>query len=89
MGVVSYTLAHQTTPMLHHPCNVLAYQGDVIVMNCEVDFGSSGAPVFAIQGGAYPRLVSVISSKAAMGGRQVSVGTIVERALQVLLNRAG
>ena len=57
-------------------------------MNCEVDFGASGAPVFAVEGGARPRLVSVISSKAAMGNKPVAVGTIIDRALQVLLKRA-
>ena len=89
LGVISYTLLQRTTPLWQHPCDVLAREGDVLVMNCEVEFGASGAPVFAVQSGAQPRLVSVISSKAAMGNRRVSVGTIVERALQVLLSRAG
>jgi len=89
LGVISYTYTQANTPMWQHPCNVLARKGDVLVMNCEVDFGASGAPVFAVQGGARPRLVSVISSKAAMGNRPVSVGTVLEEALQVLLRRAG
>ncbi|MEL7115387.1 MAG: trypsin-like serine protease [Pseudomonadota bacterium] len=89
LGVISYTYTRKNRPMLQQPCNVLARKADVLVMNCEVDFGASGAPVFAVQGGERPRLVSVISSKAAMGNRPVSVGTIVENALQVLLNRAG
>ncbi|MDJ0827182.1 MAG: trypsin-like serine protease [Rhodobacter sp.] len=89
LGVISYTHAQKTTPLLQHPCDVLARQGDILVMNCEVDFGASGAPVFAVQGGARPRLVSVISSKAAMGNRPVSVGTILDRTLRILLQRAG
>ncbi|MDJ0628765.1 MAG: trypsin-like serine protease [Rhodobacter sp.] len=89
VGVISYTHMQKTMPVLQHPCDVLARQGDVLVTNCEVDFGASGAPVFAVQGGARPRLVSVISSKAEMGGRPVSVGTILDRALHVLLQRAG
>lgn len=89
LGVISYTYTQANTPKLQHPCNVLARKGDVLVMNCQVDFGASGAPVFAVQGGARPRLVSVISSKAAMGSRPVSVGTILDTALQVLLRRAG
>ncbi len=88
MGVISYTLSQKSTPLLQRPCDVLAQQGDVLVMNCAVDFGASGAPVFAIQSGSSPRLVSVISSKAAMGGRQVSVGTVIDNALRVLLNRS-
>ncbi len=89
LGVISYTLAQRDSPLLQHPCMVLARKGDTLVMNCEVDFGASGAPVFAVQGGLRPRLVSVISSKAAMGNRTVSVGTILDRALKVLLRRAG
>lgn len=88
LGVISYTHTRQNNPLMQHPCEVLAKKSDVLVMNCEVDFGASGAPVFAVQGGKRPRLVSVISSKAAMGTRPVSVGTIVEQALQVLLRRA-
>ncbi len=89
LGVISYTYVQRTTPLWQHPCDVLARQGDVLVMNCDVEFGASGSPVFAVQGGAQPRLVSVISSKAAMGNQRVSVGTIVDRALRVLLSRAG
>ena len=88
LGVISYTHIRTESPLWQHPCDVLARKGDVLVMNCEVDFGASGAPVFAVQGGSRPRLVSVISSKAAMGSRPVSVGTIVDRALQVVLKQA-
>lgn len=88
LGVISYTHMRRESPLWQHPCDVLARKGDVLVMNCEVDFGASGAPVFAVQGGARPRLVSVISSKAAMGNRPVSVGTIIDQALAVLLKRA-
>lgn len=89
LGVISYTHFQKDSPLWQHPCDVLARKGDVLVMNCEVDFGASGAPVFAVTRGARPRLVSVISSKAALGGRQVSVGTVLEEALQILLRRAG
>ena len=89
VGVISYTHLQRNTPILQHPCEVLARKNDTLVTNCEVEFGASGAPVFAVQGGAQPRLVSVISAKAAMGNRPVSVGTILDRTLQVLLDGAG
>lgn len=89
LGVISYTHMRRQSPMWQHPCDVLAKQGDVLVMNCEVDFGASGAPVFAVEGGSRPRLVSVISSKAAMGNRPVSVGTIIDNSLRLLLKQAG
>lgn len=89
VGVISYTLLQKNSPTLQQPCKVMARKNDTLVTNCEVDFGASGAPVFAVQGGANPRLVSVISAKAAMGNTPVSVGTILDRTLQVLLDRAG
>ncbi|SHJ75225.1 Trypsin [Shimia gijangensis] len=88
VGVVSYTMDQATTQSVEHPCQVLARQHDTLVMSCKVEFGASGAPVFAVQGESEPRLVSVISSKAQMGNRRVSVGTAVDDALQVLLNDA-
>jgi len=89
LRVISYTQQQASKPILQQPCEVLARQGDTMVMNCEVEFGSSGAPVFAIQGGDRPRLVSVIAAKAEMGNRPVSIGTIVDTALRALLRRAG
>lgn len=89
VGVLSYTYSRKNSPLLQHPCDVVARTSAVLVMDCEVDFGASGAPVFAVQGGTRPKLVSVISSKAAMGGRPVSVGTLVDVALAALLARSG
>ena len=43
-------------------------------MSCEVDFGSSGAPVFSLTGGV-ARIVSVVSAKAEVEGNDVSLGT--------------
>jgi len=47
------------------------------VMSCEVNFGASGAPVLALTNGSNPAVVSVVSAKAAMGGQNVSVGTLL------------
>ena len=52
-------------------------------MSCDVDFGSSGAPVFSFEG-ARPRIVSVVSAKASVDGRNVAIGTIAENSLQLL-----
>lgn len=89
LGVISYTHMQKNSPILQQPCQVMARKHDTLVTNCEVDFGASGAPVFAVQGGVNPQLVSVISAKAAMGGRAVSVGTILDQTLQSLLDKAG
>jgi protease YdgD len=63
IGVVSYAKGRSEAPALQESCDVLGKQGDnVVVMSCSVDFGSSGAPVFAISGGQ-AQVVSVVSAK--------------------------
>ncbi len=77
LGVLSYTISNRTDPILEYPCRVLARQEETLVMNCEVNFGASGAPVLALTNGRNPAVVSVVSAKAAMGGQNVSVGTLL------------
>ena len=77
LGVLSYTISNRTDPILEYPCRVLARQQDTLVMSCEVNFGASGAPVLALTNGRNPAVVSVVSAKAAMGGQNVSVGTLL------------
>ncbi|MBO9471985.1 trypsin-like serine protease [Shimia sp. R10_1] len=78
LGVVSYTINNRNDPMMEYPCRVLARQDETLVMNCEVTSGASGAPVLALsKNGRTPLLVSVVSAKAAMGGQNVSVGTVL------------
>jgi protease YdgD len=55
------------------------------VMNCDVDFGSSGAPIFARRDGV-ERIVSVVSAKAEIDGQKVALGA--ELATQVAVLRA-
>ncbi|WP_035249030.1 trypsin-like serine peptidase [Actibacterium atlanticum] len=89
VGVVSYTRPDTQNPQLQIPCDVLARRMDVLVMSCQVEFGASGAPVFALRNGKEPRLVSVISSKAVMDGQSVSIATMLDRVLPGLMGRAG
>jgi len=48
-----------------------------LVMSCNVDYGSSGAPVFVLENGV-PKIVSVISAKAMARDIPVSLGTSLE-----------
>ncbi|WP_299419940.1 trypsin-like serine protease [uncultured Shimia sp.] len=77
LGVLSYTISNRSDPILEYPCRVLARQDETLVMSCEVNFGASGAPVLALTNGSNPAVVSVVSAKAAMGGQNVSVGTLL------------
>lgn len=83
VGVVSYARERDTRPALQEVCHVLARPAGALVLSCDVDFGSSGAPVFVIQDGV-ARIVSVVSAKGEVGGRLVSLGTSLERPLAEL-----
>lgn len=84
--VVSYAHDRATRPSLEDACDILGRPYGTLVMSCDVDFGSSGAPVFAVAEGE-PRIVSVISAKAEIDGRRVSLGTALERILPALRDR--
>lgn len=83
VSVVSYARDRSEVPSLQRTCEVLDRQPGVIVMSCDVDFGSSGAPVFNLDG-AEPRVVSVVAAKAELNGRKVSLGIDMEEALAVV-----
>ncbi|SEJ13278.1 V8-like Glu-specific endopeptidase [Pseudooceanicola nitratireducens] len=74
IAVVSYAHDRAEAPSLQDTCNVITRQQGVLIMSCEVDFGSSGAPVFSLEGGV-PRIVSVVSAMAEVQGNEVSLGT--------------
>lgn len=84
VGVVSYAFDRAESPALQELCYVLARQRAALVLSCDVDFGSSGAPVFVIEGGV-PRIVSLVSAKAKMGNRPVALGTSLEAPLRDLM----
>lgn len=83
VGVVSYARDRADVPSLQEVCPVLGQQNGILVMGCSVDFGSSGAPVFTMEGGA-PRIVSVVSAKAEMQGQNVALGVGLQHRLSVL-----
>ena len=84
VGVVSYGRDRAESPSLQEVCHVLARQAGTLVLSCDVDFGSSGAPVFTIDEDGRARIVSVISSKADIRGRAVALGTSLQEPLAEL-----
>ncbi len=63
IGVVSYAKGRSEVPALQESCDVLGKEGEnIVIMSCSVDFGSSGAPVFALSNGR-AQVVSVVSAK--------------------------
>jgi V8-like Glu-specific endopeptidase len=84
IGIVSYGRGREDVPSLQEVCSVLGRQTGVIVMTCDVDFGSSGAPVFTIRDGE-TRIASVVSAMARIDGEKVSLGTSLDGPLSTLM----
>lgn len=86
VGVVSYAQDRSESPSLQEVCHVLARQSGTLVLSCDVGFGSSGAPIFSIDESGVPQIVSVISAKADVRGRDVALGTSLEKPLNDLID---
>jgi V8-like Glu-specific endopeptidase len=80
VSVVSYGRSRSEAPALQEVCEVLAHQDGVMVTSCSVEYGSSGAPIFAF-GPDGAEIVSVVSAMAEIDGEQVSLGTDLEAPL--------
>ncbi|MCU0905192.1 MAG: trypsin-like peptidase domain-containing protein [Tabrizicola sp.] len=85
VDVVSYAQYREEAPSIQEACEVLAGRRDTLILTCNVDFGSSGAPVFALQDGVV-RVVSVISAKAEVDGRKVALAVPLAEPLAALRN---
>ena len=83
VGVVSYAQDRAEAPSLQETCHVLDRAPEIIVFSCDVDFGSSGAPIFALRDGVM-KIVSVVSAKADVEGKRVALGSVLTDTLQVL-----
>lgn len=84
VGVVSYAQDRAEAPSFQETCPVLGAQQGVFVLSCEVDFGSSGAPVFVIEDGV-ARIVSVVSAKGQYEQTPVALGVALDGPLQRLM----
>lgn len=86
--VVSYAVDRAEAPSLQQACHVLAPASGVDVFSCSVDFGSSGAPIFRMRG-TTPEIVSVVSAKAVLDAKPVSLGAHMGMALSTLVAEFG
>lgn len=73
VSVVSYGRQRENVPSRQDVCQVQDTRDDIMFMDCDVTFGSSGSPVFSHKNGR-GQIVSVISSMASIEGRKVALG---------------
>jgi protease YdgD len=73
LAVASYGQGRNGALSVQRACNVLTYSKGLLDFDCDITFGSSGAPVFALDGGR-KRIVSVVSAGSTRGGRSVGHG---------------
>ena len=86
LKVVSYARNRADAPSLQDTCHVLAKDQGVYVTSCDVDFGSSGAPVFVEQDGRAV-ISSIVSAKAEWDTRPVSITVGVDGPLSDLMGQ--
>ncbi|WP_299685326.1 trypsin-like peptidase domain-containing protein [uncultured Tateyamaria sp.] len=76
VSVVSYGKGRANAQSRQKECQMLARQGDAMIFDCDVTFGSSGAPVFSHLNGR-GRIMAVISGMISIGGQKRSVGMVL------------
>ncbi len=73
VSVVSYAEGREDALSWQRVCSVLGKREGLIALDCDVSFGSSGAPVLDRSMGR-ARIVSIISSGSAEGGPKMAIG---------------
>lgn len=86
VGVISYAEGREEAPSLQQICNLLGAQDGVLIMDCDVNFGASGSPVFRYENGE-PRLVSIVSAMAEIEGQDVSLAPDLAQPLPFMLTQ--
>ena len=83
VGIVSYAMDRSEAPSLQEVCGIMAQRSNLMVLGCAVEFGASGAPVFAMTDGVV-RIVSVVSAKAQVEGKAVALAVPLMEPLAAL-----
>ncbi len=78
VSVVSYGRGRAELPSRQAVCRMFDHYQGVVLMDCDVTFGSSGAPVFSHKNGR-GQIVSVVSSVGRFEGKKVSFGMVLPR----------
>ena len=73
VGIVSYGAGRDAAPSRQAKCTVVSRYRGLFAFNCDVTFGSSGAPVFD-QSAGRGRIIALISSGSREGDKAISFG---------------
>ena len=84
--VVSYAKDRSEMPSIERPCEVLGKDARMLVLSCNVNFGSSGSPIFVMHNGV-AKIASVVSAKASWNEKDVALGTSLGQPLEELLDQ--
>ncbi|MGB0411209.1 MAG: trypsin-like serine peptidase [Pikeienuella sp.] len=82
--ILSYGRDRPEIPSIQSPCHVIRRVGGVLVMDCDVTYGVSGAPVFRRMGGEW-RIVAVVSAMGTEKGRNVAYAVALDQAMGAVL----
>jgi protease YdgD len=83
VSVVSYGMGRDAVLSRQDSCNVLGRDTEIVAFDCDVTFGSSGAPVFQSDG-MTTRVVSIISAGHNENGERFAFGPILEQRVAAL-----
>lgn len=86
VSVVSYGAGRDSIPSRQARCNVLGRRGDILALDCDVTFGSSGAPVFRADGPDL-RIVSIVAAGGGQAGRSLAFGPVLDGRIADLTRR--
>jgi len=73
ISVTSYGQGRSDALSRQRRCSVVGTSGDLIAFDCDVTFGSSGAPVF-MQVGNRGRILAIVSGGSTMNGQTIGLG---------------
>ena len=76
VSVTSYGQGRAEALSRQRSCKILGGRDDLMAFDCDVTFGSSGAPVFVRVGGR-GRIASIISGGMKLEGRKVALGMVL------------
>jgi len=73
VSIVSYARGRNEAPSIEDECSILRRLVHVLMMDCSVDFGASGSPVFVMDNGV-PKIASVVSAMGNEDGETYAFG---------------